>query len=75
MDVVTELLARCGEAACLESLMWADLLTGEVDIPKMRIAVDDERQQAIILVDDEPRRLVMDMLFGWMWYNSEGPEE
>ena len=55
--------------------MWADLLTGEVDIPKMRIAVDDERQQAIILVDDEPRRLVMDMLFGWMWYNSEGPEE
>lgn len=58
-DVVTELLARCDEAAVLGTI----------------ITRRDGADRAVIRIGTEPRRLIVDRDFGWGWYNSEGPEE
>ena len=77
MDVVTELLARIGEAAALSAMSKVDVLPSDV------IPIVNVRSHVIYEVDvdvsyeieGEPRRLVYVPGFDWMWYNAEGPEE
>lgn len=73
---VKELLAKVGEAEILRRLMvMGEVVTGR--IPMVRVKVDeiDDAKQAVIIIDNEPRRLVMDQDREFHWYNSEGPEE
>jgi len=35
----------------------------------------DEERTMVVEISGEPRRLVLDEILGWQWYNSEGPEE
>lgn len=81
-DVVTELLARVGEMAVLDTLS----ASGEIKafdinyIPDVSVSVteaDDTKQAVVIIydIDEEPRRLVLIPGIGWCWYNAEGPEE
>ena len=77
-DVVTELLARIGEAGALHTLMTnTDMLTSDMDVPKVawKWAAESGDDEAVFCVDNEPRRLVYIPGFDWLWYNAEGPEE
>lgn len=76
-DVVTELLARIGE----NELLYHGVASGvmplkeyEHDLKRIDWWRDEERQMVAEL-EGEPRRLVLDEILGWQWYNSEGPEE
>lgn len=76
MDVVNELMARVAESAILYNGVQTGLLPKEYKdrIQDVDIYSDEERLLVIELAG-EPRRLVLDELLGWQWYNSEGPEE
>lgn len=77
-NVTTELLARVGEADILKmASAWGWLAERGIDIPSVRDGCVryGDITQVLSEIDDEPRRLVLDLDFGWMWYNSEGPEE
>ena len=76
-NVVTELLARCGEAACLDALMDCNMLDSGTDIPSVSVRVRelDGDKDAGFCFDDEPRRLAYVPGFDWMWYNADGPED
>ena len=69
MDVVTELLARIGEFFVLGHVGTFEALA----FPIMNFVED--QHIAVISLHKEPRRLILDQDFGWMWYNEEGPEE
>ena len=80
-DVVTELLARVGQASILQSLNYRGRKIADVDfIPNVWVMItdaDDTDQIVASILDreDEPRRLVLIPGIGWCWYNAEGPEE
>jgi len=75
-DVVTELLARIGEQVLLYDGCSAGFLPikgyGEI-FAGVHMWSDEERQLVVEMVC-EPRRLVLDEILGWQWYNREGPE-
>ena len=78
MDKSTfELLAFVGEITIYQSLMEHGALRGIESVPTLFMSVFTVGGSAQVIVDieDKPRRLVLDPDFGWMWYNSEGPEE
>lgn len=72
-DVVTELLARCGEIMLLCRRM-CPFDVSCLDLPTVLVIVDTPHR-AYLQFEQEPRRLICDIDFGWGWYNSEGPEE
>lgn len=90
MDVVTELLSRIGELESLFHI-WKGFRSTDGErryylnspvfreipgIPSVTYHLDYVFGQYVIHVPDEPRRLVLDDDFGWMWYNAEeGPVE
>ena len=76
-DIVRELFAEVGEADILlkaERFMKLPPVAGILAVEDHRIK-PDEMHLFVVLSDSEPRRLVLDADFGWLWYNSEGPEE
>lgn len=71
MDVVTELLARIGEFFVIGHFEVFDSLS----IPNMTFMGGDPHV-VLVSLKDEPRRLILDQDFGWLWYNAEeGPVE
>lgn len=77
-DTVTALLACAGEATLCYAMMQVGLLVDgfkdEVGLPVPSIR-PDPMHVAIVSLGDFPQRLVYDDDFGWLWYNSEGPED
>ncbi len=76
MDVVTELLARIGEFVVLAHTASFGMIDEIGD--RFYHYYLKETPGTIIAVDfkNEPRRLILDQDFGWMWYNAEeGPVE
>ena len=77
-DMVTTLLACAGEATLGYAMMQVGLLVDgfkdDVGLPVPSIA-HDPVHVAVVKLGDFPRRLIYDDLFGWLWYNSEGPED
>ena len=77
-DMVTALLACAGEATLCYAMMQVGLLVDgfkdEVGLPVPSIR-PDPMHVAIVSLGDFPQRLVYDDDFGWLWYNSEGPED
>lgn len=76
-DVVTEILARIGEQMLLWDACSAGLLPKD-EYGKSFAGVQawsDEDRLLVVDLCGEPRRLVLDEILGWQWYNSEGPEE
>lgn len=75
-DTIVGLLAAGGAYTLGIAMMQAGLLEKGGGIPVPRIRRDPVHVAVVELGDDEePRRLVYDDVFGWGWYNSEGPEE
>ena len=75
MDMIDTLMMLAGEAALLHSAMRLGLLTDStLDVPLMGLR-PDEKHTAVVRFTGTPRRLVLDDMFGWLWYNSEGPED
>ena len=76
-DTVTALLACAGEATLWYALMQVGLLEKVQDdvgfpVPSIR---PDPMHTAVVKLGEFPQRLIYDDLFGWLWYNAEGPEE
>lgn len=73
---VQELLAKIGEAEILRRLMvMGEVVTGKVPLVTVKVDHIDDTKQAVIKIDTEDRRLVMDEDRCFGWYNAEGPEE
>lgn len=72
-DVVTELLARCGEIMLLCGRQFPFDVSCS-DLSTVLVIVNTPGR-AYLQFEQEPRRLIYDIDFGWGWYNSEGPEE
>ena len=73
---VKELLAKVGEAEILRRLMvMGEVVTGRIPLVRVKVDEIEDAKQAVIIIDNEPRRLVMDQDRSFGWYNSEGPEE
>ena len=78
MDVVTELLARIGENELLyHGISMGVLPLKEYENELKRVDLwQDEGRLLVADIDGEPRRLVLDEILGWLWYNAEeGPVE
>ena len=73
---VQELLAKVGEAEILRRLMvMGEVVTGKVPMVTVKVDHIDDTKQAVIKIDTDDRRLVMDEDRCFGWYNAEGPEE
>lgn len=73
---VKELLVKVGEAEILRRLMvMGEVVTGRIPLVRVKVDEIEDAKQAVIIIDNEPRRLVMDHDRSFGWYNSEGPEE
>ena len=73
---VQELLAKVGEAEILRRLMvMGEVVTGKVPLVTVKVDHIEDTKQAVIKIDTDVRRLVMDEDREFYWYNSEGPEE
>jgi hypothetical protein len=76
-DEVKEIMARIGE----NELLYQGVRNGVLPLNgfgENLIGVNmwsDEGRLLVVELSGEPRRLVLDELLGWQWYNSEGPEE
>ena len=76
MNEVNELLSNVGEAEILHRLMiLGKVITGKIPLVTVNADVVDEIERAVVKIDTDSRRLILDHDFGWMWYNAEGPEE
>lgn len=72
---VQELLAKIGEAEILRRLMvMGEVVTGKVPLVTVKVDHIDDTKQAVIKIDTDDRRLVMDEDRCFGWYNAEGPE-
>ena len=72
---VQELLAKVGEAEILRRLMvMGEVVTGKVPLVTVKVDHIEDTKQAVIKIDTEDRRLVMDEDRCFGWYNAEGPE-
>lgn len=75
-NVVQELLAKVGEAEILRRLMiMGEVVTGKIPLVTVKADQIEDTKQAVIKIDTDDRRLVMDEDQEFHWYNSEGPEE
>jgi hypothetical protein len=75
-NVVQELLAKVGEAEILRRLMiMGEVVTGKIPLVTVKADHIEDTKQAVIKIDTDDRRLVMDEDREFYWYNSEGPEE
>ena len=75
-DTIVGLLAAGGAYTLGIAMMQAGLLEKGGGIPVPRIRRDPVHVAVVELGDDEePRRLIYDDVFGWGWYNADGPEE
>lgn len=74
-DPVQELLAKVGEAEILRRLMViGHVVKGKVPMVSVKVDELDDTKQAVIKIDTDDRRLVMDEDRCFGWYNAEGPE-
>lgn len=76
--MIQELLAKLGEATAMfigiaSGFLPKDEYKELAAVPQIR--GDDENHLLVVEPKDTPRRLVLDEILGWQWYNSEGPEE
>ena len=75
-NVAQELLAKVGEAEILRRLMiMGEVVTGKIPLVTVKADHIEDTKQAVIRIDTDDRRLVMDEDREFNWYNSEGPEE
>ena len=75
-DTILGLLAAGGAYTLTIAMMQAGILEkepgfGGIPVPSIR---RDPVHVAVVALGDEPRRLIYDDDFGWLWYNAEEPE-
>lgn len=71
-EQVKELLAKVGEAEILRRLMiMGDVVKGKVPLVIVKTEVVDGTERAVVKIDNDTRRLILDPEFGWMWYDAE----
>lgn len=71
-----ELLAKVGEAEILRRLMvLGEVVKGKIPLVTVKAETVEDVERAVVKIETDSRRLILDQDFGFMWYNSEGPEE
>lgn len=67
-----ELLAKVGEAEVLRRLMvLGEVVTGKIPLVTVKTDEVEGVKRAVVKIDTDPRRLILDPDFGWLWYNAE----
>ena len=72
MDVVTDLLAKVGEAEILRRLMvLGKVVNGKIPLVTVKAETVEDVERAVVKIDTDTRRLILDPDFGWLWYDAE----
>ena len=71
-NVVQEMLAKVGEAEVLRRLMvLGEVVTGKIPLVTVKTDEVEGVKRAVVKIDTDTRRLILDPDFGWMWYDAE----
>lgn len=72
MNEVNELLAKVGEADILSWLMVVgEVVKGNVPLVTVTVETVEDVERAVVKIDTDSRRLILDPDFGWLWYDAE----
>lgn len=72
MNEVNELLTKVGEAEILRRLMvLGKVVKGKIPLVTVKADVVEGIERAVVKIDTDSRRLILDPDFGWMWYDAE----
>lgn len=72
MNEVNELLAKVGEAEILRRLMaLGKVVKGKIPLVTVKAEKVEDVERAVVKIDTDSRRLILDPDFGWMWYDAE----
>lgn len=67
-----ELLAKVGEA---DILFWLNVLgkvvKGKIQLVRVTTETVEDVERAVVKIDTDSRRLILDPDFGWLWYDAE----
>lgn len=67
-----ELLAKVGEAEVLRRLMvLGEVVTGRIPLVTVKTDKVEGVKRAVVKIDTDTRRLILDPDFGWLWYDAE----
>ena len=69
---VEELLAKVGKAEILRRLMvLGKVVKGKIPLVTVKAEKVEDVERAVVKIDTDSRRLILDPDFGWMWYDAE----
>ena len=72
MNEVNELLAKVGEAEILRRLMvlgrWS---RDKIPLVTVKAETVEDVERAVVKIETDSRRLILDPDVGWMWYDAE----
>lgn len=72
MNEVNELLAKVGEADILSWLMvLGKVVKGNVPLVTVTVETVEDVERAVVKIETDSRRLILDPDFGWLWYDAE----
>ena len=72
MNEVNELLAKVGEAEILRRLMvLGKAVNGKIPLVTVKAETVEDVERAVVKIDTDTRRLILDPDFGWLWYDAE----
>lgn len=72
MNEVNELLAKVGEAEILRRLMvLGKVVKDKIPLVTVKAEKVEDVERAVVKIETDSRRLILDPDFGWMWYDAE----
>ena len=72
MNEVNELLTKVGEAEILRGLMvLGKVVKGKIPLVTVKAETVEDVERAVVKIDTDTRRLILDPDFGWLWYDAE----
>ena len=72
MNEVNELLAKVGEADILSWLMvLGKVVKGKIPMVTVTVETVEDVERAVVKIETDSRRLILDPDFGWLWYDAE----
>lgn len=77
MNEVNELLAKVGEAEILRreilrrQMVLGKVVKGKIPLVTVKAETVEDVERAVVKIDTDSRRLILDPDFGWLWYDAE----
>lgn len=72
MNEVNELLAKVGEAEILRRLMvLGKVVKDKIPLVTVKAETVEDVERAVVKIETDSRRLILDPDFGWLWYDAE----